>query len=169
MRRGWKIFLLCCVLLLGNVQVHAEEQMMKANTLLEVVEETELVEDIEDRTSVIGTLQAGTPVISVEDERNGWIKVSYREMTGYISTLNVSKYGDAELDQEFEQLANQNKLMMNELEYVALQKKQEMTWGIITGVLVIALFAVGIATAVVKNIHEIDKKRKKVTDKRGNK
>lgn len=149
--------------IIGTMLVVAAEA--ETNMLVQVLEDISMYEAPNEESEVIGTLSAGDPAICVEQEMDGWIKISYQELAGYTRVENVKLPNDEELNQEFEQIANQNALLINELEYTELQKKQKTTWGIIIGVLVVAIFAVGIASAMMKNIHDREQKLKH----RGNK
>ncbi|MCI7791473.1 MAG: SH3 domain-containing protein [Lachnospiraceae bacterium] len=142
--------------IMGTMLVVAAEA--ETNMLVQVLEDISLYEDPNEESEVIGTLSAGDPAICVEKAVDGWIKISYQELAGYTRVENVKLPNDEELNQEFEQIANQNALLINELEYTELQKKQKTTWGIIIGVLVVAIFAVGIASAMMKNIHDREQK-----------
>lgn len=154
-------------LVLGGFTVRASEGMeITGNILLEITQEAMLMAEPDEQSEVIATLAAGTPVFSVEDSDGIWIKISYQELSGYTHLQNVRIYGSEELDQEFEQQATQNVLLINELEYIAAQKKQKTTWTIVIAVLVVAIFAVSIASAVLKNIHEMDKRRNSTLKRR---
>lgn len=142
--------------IIGTMLVVAAEA--ETNMLVQVLEDISMYEAPNEESEVIGTLSAGDPAICVEQEMDGWIKISYQELAGYTRVENVKLPNDEELNQEFEQIANQNALLINELEYTELQKKQKTTWGIIIGVLVVAIFAVGIASAMMKNIHDREQK-----------
>ncbi len=149
--------------LMGTMLVAAAEA--ETNMMVQVIEDISLHEAPNEEAKVIGTLSAGDPAICVEQAKDGWIKISYQELSGYTRVENVKLPNDEELNQEFEQIANQNAMLINELEYTELQKKQKTTWGIIIGALVVAIFAVGIASAMMKNIHDREQKLKH----RGNK
>ena len=161
-----KISILMAILgiwIMGSLLVSAAEA--EENMLVEVIQDISLYETPSEESAVLGNLFAGDPAICVEQAKDGWIKISYQELAGYTRVENVRMPNNEELKQEFEQIANQNALLINELEYTELQKKQKTTWGIIIGVLVVAIFAVGIASAMMKNIHDREQKLKH----RGNK
>lgn len=144
----------------------SEEPVIAGNVLLETVQDALLLAEPDEQSDVVTNLPAGTPVFSVESSEGTWIKVSYQEYSGYTLLQNVQTYHSEELEQEFEQQAEQNVLLINELEYMETQKKQKTTWTVIIAVLVVAIFAVSIASAVLKNIHEMDKKREIVRKRR---
>lgn len=162
MRKGIIGVLLILFTLFGvGVNVEAtQERDIGANILLDVLQDTNVYEEKDTNSVVVATLPAGRPVFSKEASEEQWIRISYQDITGYVLLENVAIYGDEELDAEFEQIASLNELLVNELEYVDLQKKQKITWTLIIGALVIAIFAVAIVSAVMKNVHEIEKKEK---------
>lgn len=175
MKRKIKILMtIIAICLMGCIQVLAEE--IDANVLLQLTQDVKLYESPDENSEVVGELSAGTPVISGEKNADGWIKVSYQELTGYTkfetvqvvydTTLKQNETADSTaidnsqaadttaLDQEFEQIANQNALIINELEYDKSQRRQKTIWGIVIAVLVVAIFAAGIISAVKKNKKE---------------
>lgn len=153
------ILIIVGALYIGNFQVRAEEETkITANILLEITQEAMLMSEPDEQSDVIGILSAGTPVFSIEDSEGAWIKISYQELIGYTSLQNVRKYGSEELKQEFKELVDENTLFVNELQYIETQKKHKTIWTIVIIVLVITIFAVSIVSAVLKNIHEMDKR-----------
>lgn len=165
MKRKIKILMtIIAICLMGCIQVSAAE--IDANVLLQLTQDVKLYESPDENSEVVGELSAGTPVISGEKNADGWIKVSYQELIGYTkietvqvvydTTLKQNQTADstadtAALDKEFEQIANQNALIINELEYDKSQRRQKTIWGTIIAVLVVAVFATGIISAVKKN------------------
>lgn len=159
MRKKIMMFLIILgIWLMGSILVSAAEA--EKNILVEVIQDADLFEEPSEESVILGKLSEGMPAICSEEAVDGWIKISYQELSGYTKVENVRMPNDEELNQEFEQIANQNALLINELEYTELQKKQKTTWGIIIGVLVVAFFAVGIASAMMKNIHDREQKLK---------
>ena len=162
------------ICLMGCMQVSAQE--IDANVLLQLTQDVKLYENPDESSTVVGELKAGTPVISGEKNEDSWIRISYQELSGYTKlenvqiltddTLNQNQAADNTvsdqnqtvdndtLDQEFEQIANENELLINELEYDKAQRRQKMIWGTVIAVLVVVIFAVGIISAVKKNKRE---------------
>ena len=162
------------ICLMGCMQVSAQE--IDANVLLQLTQDVKLYENPDESSTVVGELKAGTPVISGEKNEDSWIRISYQELSGYTKlenvqiltddTLNQNQAADNTvsdenqtadndtLDQEFERIANENELLINELEYDKAQRRQKMIWGTVIAVLVVAIFAAGIISAVKKNKRE---------------
>ena len=123
---------------------------------LEMAVETNLYEEPNEQAAVIATLTAGTPVFSVEATDGVWVKVMYQQMTGYIPVTKVKTFASDELTKEFEQIALENGLLISEIEYIELQRKQKVVWTAIIVILVVMIFAVGIVSAFMKNIKEME-------------
>ena len=145
------------VLLLGCYAQAEETEQMK---MMEVISDTQVYEkpgNVGDEARILTDLKAGTPVIVLDTSDTVWYEISVNHQTGYILAGNLKPYGDVEvLDKEFEQIAQENEMefytLMAELEH----RRQAWIWGSIIAVLVIAIFAIGIISAV-KNAKE-DKK-----------
>lgn len=166
MRKKIMMFLtILGIWLMGSMLVSAAEA--EENMLIEVIQDINLFETPSEESTIMGNISAGTPAICAEKASNGWIKISYQELSGYTKVENVRMPNDEELNQEFEQIANQNALLISELEYTELQKNQKTTWGIIIVALVIGIFAVGITSAMMKNIHDREQRNRNIR-KRGN-
>lgn len=129
-------------------KVSASETRVEADALLRLLQDTTLMEEADEASAPVAELLEGTTVISVEASADGWIKVQYQGKTGYIP-LNSGGLRDNEgLDEEFEQLANEYRLIFEVIEYKQTQSRQNLIWGIVIAALVVAVFAVGIASAV---------------------
>lgn len=146
------------VFLLG-VQVHAEEKLV----MMEVISDTQVYEQpngVGDGAMVVMDLKAGTPVVVVDTSDPVWYQISYNNQPGYILGSNLKLYGDVEvLDEEFEQIAMEDEMnfyaLMAELEH----RKQAWIWGSIITILVVAIFAIGIISAVKTNKEKNEQKK----------
>ena len=162
MRKGiTSVLFAFLVLFLAGWNVEAAQGgNIEANVLLDVTQEANVYEEMDTNSAIKTTLSPGTPIFSKEASQGEWILINYQDVTGYVQIENVCIYGDEELDAEFEQIASLNELLINELEYIDLQKRQKTTWTLIIVALVIAIFVVTIVSAVMKNVHKIEKKEK---------
>lgn len=144
------------VMLLGCTSVYAAElEQVQKNMVLEIAEETELLDTPEASATVVCTLQTGTTVTVAEDENNGWCKVSSQEKSGYVQVSKLKTLGNqSELDSEFEEISNSIQLMFDEIMLRENEEKQARIWGTIIVVLIVAIFGVGIVSAVKKNKEE---------------
>lgn len=133
----------------------ADLEQVTENMVLETSTETLLYESPTENSAVIATLPQGTTVITISQAENGWCEVFQKDMTGYVRLEQLKSIGDkAALDQEFRQNADNDEMLMNELERIRSQKLRSRIWGTIIVVLVVAMFAVGIFSAKKKNEEE---------------
>lgn len=151
-----KLFLGIAVLLLGCITVcGAELENVQKNMVLETIEEAELRAEPSESTEVISSLQGGTAVVVVEDASGDWCKVSYQEQVGYISMAKLKTLGDTEeLNSEFEKISETVQLAFEEIVTREHEEMQARIWGSIIVVLIVAIFGVGIVSAVKKNKEE---------------
>ena len=162
MQNLWKnlsaVIALILVLLIP-VSVYATESIIAANTLMEISEQADVYEQANGQGTVLATLEVGTPVISAEDiNMSGtgeeWCKVSYQNITGYIQLKQLKQFIADDVEEQFDKVSNMNKLVFEEIEYEKSQNSQKLVWGIVIAALVIAIFAVGIVSAVYRNKNE---------------
>jgi hypothetical protein len=122
-----------------------------ANMLIYIGTDTKVYESPDESASIVGELGEGTGVIAKEDPDNGWVKVKYQDIVGYVKIGTIAGQDTADLNQEFEEISNDNRLIFEIMEYTKSQKLQNIIWGVIIGGLVVALFAVGIITGLNRN------------------
>lgn len=151
---------LLLLVLAGTLRVSAAEEDLGAGLLLKLLQDTTLLAEPDENAAPVGDLAEGATVISAEAASGGWIKVSYQDMTGYIPVAQSGLWTDEELDAEFEQIANEDRLMFEVIEYEKSQDRQELIWGIVIAALVVAVFAVGIASVALKDKKPAGKGRK---------
>lgn len=154
--RKWigRILLAMAVLMLGCMPVCAAEEIKK-DMVMETIEEVKLLEKAEDNASVVATLPAGITVLITEDSSNGWCRVSVKEQSGYLRTTQLKPIGNKdELDAEFEKISNTVQLIFEEIVTMEKEAKQARIWGTVIVVLIIAIFGVGIVSALKKNKEE---------------
>lgn len=154
--RKWigRILLAMAVLMLGCMPVCAAEDLKK-DMVMETIEEVKLLEKAEGNATVVATLPAGTTVLITEDSSNGWCRVSVKEQSGYLQTTQLKTIGNKdELDAEFEKISNTVQLIFEEIVTMEKETKQARVWGTVIVVLIIAIFGVGIVSALKKNKEE---------------
>lgn len=144
------------LLVLHDLPVYAADlEQVTENMVLETSTDTEMYESPSETSAVIAALAQGTTVITLSQSENGWCRVSEKDQTGYIRLDNLKSVGDKEsLEQEFRQNADNDEMLMNELERIRSQKLQSGIWGTIIVVLVAAMFTAGILSARRKNKEE---------------
>lgn len=152
-KRIRKMLFCIAVMLLGCTTVYAEElESIEKNMVLETAKEVELLEKPETAAKAVVTLQAGTPVMVVEEENNGWCKVANQGQEGYVQISALKTIGNQEeLNAEFEKISNTIQLAFDEIMTQENATKQARIWGTIIVVLIVAIFGVGIVSAIKKN------------------
>jgi hypothetical protein len=131
-----------------NIQAEAIENL-QLNQLIVINEATDVMESPDETSEKVGSFEAGSPAIVIESPENGWIKVKYQDIEGYIPIETVeTDYYDEELAQEFDAIENEFRLTFEVIEYEKKMNQQKLAWGIIIGGLIIAMFIVGIMTGV---------------------
>ena len=151
-----KVLIGIAVMMLGCITVcGAELESVQKNMVLETVEEVELREEPSSTGVVITSLQAGTVVVVSEDASRDWCKVSYREQEGYVSIAKLKGLGNMEeLNSEFDKISQTIQLAFEEIMAREHEEMQARIWGSIIVVLIVAIFGVGIVSAVKKNKEE---------------
>lgn len=151
-----KVMLGIVIMMLGCITVYAAElESIQKNMVLEMVETVELREEPAVTAKTITTLQAGTTVVVVEDANGDWCKVSYQEQEGYVPVAKLKTLGNKEeLNSEFGKISQTVQLAFEEIMVREHEEMRARIWGSIIVVLIVAIFGVGIASAVKKNKEE---------------
>ncbi len=151
-----KVMLGIVIMMLGCITVYAAElESIQKNMVLEMVETVELREEPAVTAKTITTLRAGTTVVVVEDANGDWCKVSYQEQEGYVPVAKLKTLGNKEeLNSEFGKISQTVQLAFEEIMVREHEEMQARIWGSIIVVLIVAIFGVGIASAVKKNKEE---------------
>ncbi len=129
----------------------AEQARFVKDTVWEVSGDVTVRDEPNRKSKMTGKLEAGTPVVVSEDEQNGWCKVRNQTVEGYIETssLQMVNAANAEaLKQEFGVNEEFDSMVLEEYDYQKKQKRTTLIWGVVIGVLVAAIFAVGIVSAI---------------------
>lgn len=77
------------------------------------------------------------------------------------SDIYIADSSTEELDQEFEEVQEEMLRVIDEHELVQKSKRTSILWGIIIAVLVVAIFAVGVVSAIKKDNEEEEKEEEK--------
>ena len=123
-------------------------------TLQQTVQETEIKQEPNDDSDTLASLAAGTAVIVYGESQDLWSKVEYREIEGYIKSEALEMYAaeySEELEQEFRVVEEEMLRTADEYELMQKEKHTATIWGTVIAVLVIAIFAVGIVSALKQN------------------
>ncbi len=135
----------------------AEQARFVKDTVWEAADDVTVREEPDRKSKTAGKLEAGTPVVVSEDEKDGWCKVRNQTVEGYVQTsdLQIVNAANAEaLKQEFGVNEEFDSMVLEEYDYRQRQRRTSIIWGVIIGVLVAAIFAVGIVSAIHSNKEE---------------
>lgn len=126
--------------------------------LMETLKETDIYEKADMDSSVLVTLEQGTPVICCEAAGfDGWYEITYQETKGYALRSDFELYGDADgIDEDFEEIQEENLEQFEQIQEEQLEQKNESFWGGMMAVLIALMFAVGIFN-VVRNMKKGNK------------
>lgn len=145
------------LLMAGMTVCAADAEDIKKNAVLQTNGDTDLYETPDTASNVAAALPAGTPVIVTEGAQNGWCRVQYQESAGYVQIAFLDYLGsETAMEDEFEHIREEGFLRFQEAENVKKRIASERIWGTLIVVLVIAIFGVGIVSAMKKD------KRKRV-------
>ena len=153
-KRGFSVILciLAMLYVMGMTVCAADAGSIRKNMVLQTNSDVELHEEPDASSAVTAALQSGTPVVISEDAKDGWCQVIFRENTGYlpITSLDTLVAQDA-LESEFQNVREVSILSYQEAESTKKQIASTRIWGAVIIVLVIAIFGVGIVSALKKN------------------
>lgn len=161
MRKIWKNLLFSiAVMIVSGITVYASDlDYVRKDMVLETIEETSLYETAKENAKEVAVIPAQTPVLVVEEAENGWCKVASQEQTGYAKISKLKTLGNKdELDAEFDKVNQTVLLTFDEIITREKEARQARVWGTIIVVLIVAVFGVGIVSAIRKNKLENEKK-----------
>lgn len=144
------LYMLCVT----GLQTYAADDS-KVGVLYEVTADTEMKEAADAGSATVAEVQAGTAVV-VESEDGAWSRVLYREQEGYVESDVLEIYAEEELEslaQEMGSVSEEEQRLVEEADLAARQNRSSIIWGSIIAVLILAIFGLGIVSAV-KNAKE---------------
>ena len=150
--------LFLCMAGAAGLQAAAEEDAV-VGILYEVTTDTEVKESASADSATVGRLQAGTTVI-VESRDDTWSRVLYRELTGYVASDALEVYAEEQMEnlaQEMNSVAEEEQRSVEEAELAAKQRRVSLLWGAVLAILILAIFGLGVASAV-KSVKEEEQK-----------
>ena len=109
----------------------------------------------EDAETVI-RYQSGDKIYVTGELADGWCRVRYQDMTGYIRPAQAAEIErDVEaLDDEFAAAESEGKLVVEEVERQRTETKRSRIWGAVILLLVAGIFVTGIFS-VVRSRHQV--------------
>ncbi len=120
-------------------------------TLQQTVQETEIKKEPDNASDTLEKLSEGCAVVVYGEPEDSWSKVEYHGITGYIKSETLEMYGaeySEEMEQEFQTVEEEMTRKADEYELMQKEKRTATIWGTVIAVLVIAIFAVGIVSAI---------------------
>ena len=148
--------LVLCGVLSNSRQCHAAEQkQITVNSFYEVNEAARIMQEADNNSTVVTELSAGDTIMVTGYDGGEWCEVSCDGKTGYIQIAGLTPIGDVDaLNKEFENLGSDYENTFEEMLEIQKQKRNSRIWGGIIVALVVAIFAVGIVSAIKKNKEE---------------
>ena len=139
----------------------AEENEVTVNSFYQVNMDTQMRETATDSAKKVQELKAGDTVVVTAYADGEWCQISMGDKTGYVKISALTPIGNVDaLNAEFNSIGNDYESIYEEVLELQKQKRNRMIWGSIIVVLVIAIFGVGIVSAVKKNKEEQNKEEK---------
>ena len=118
----------------------AEKTEITVNSFYQLNENTQMRENASESAKEVQELVAG----DTKGDKTGYVQINALTPIGNVDTLNA----------EFNSIGNDYESIYEEMLELQRQKRNRMIWGSIIVVLVIAIFGVGIVSAVKKNREE---------------
>lgn len=126
-----------------------------AMTLQQTVKDTEIKESPDEDAETLMEIKEGTGVIVHGESQASWSRVEYGGVSGYMESSALETYmADSEVEelkQEFEKAQEEIVRTVDESELIQKSKRTSAIWGGVIAVLVVAIFAVGVVSAIKKN------------------
>lgn len=142
-------FFLALVLTMG-MQVQAAEEIPE-NSLWQISQDVGVKEQAAESSEEVGDLKKGMPVIVLEKAEDDWYKIQYQEIAGYVQRKFLENYGaaqDGALEKEFIRVQDENIKFEDEYELIQEQKKSIDIWKAMVIVFIVAIFGIGIFSAI---------------------
>lgn len=125
-------------------------QITELNQIMTATEDIEAKELPDESSQTVHSYQSGDSIFVTGETEDGWYQVRYQDTIGYIPAAQTDEMElDVEaLDAEFEAELEEGIMFVEEVERQRAENKRTIIWGTVIGILVIAIFVVGIVSAV---------------------
>lgn len=143
--------------------VQSETEAASQNQIMVAEKDVDMKEAPEDNAPTIMTYEKGALIFTTGETADGWYIVIYQDKEGYVKkdSLSVQEMDVEGLDAEMEVNAQEGKLVVETVEKYRAEARRSKIWGSIIVILVAAIFAFGIFSAVkTKKDENPDKARK---------
>ncbi len=135
----------CFMGIMFPVSVRAEE-VTELSQIMIAENETSVRQMPNEQGEIVHTYDSGAPVYVTGKTDNGWYRVLYQDIEGYVpvSELIEQNIDIAGLDREMEVVEEESKLVIEEVERYRAENKRSKIWGAVIILLVAGIFATGI-------------------------
>ncbi len=154
MKKKIMIVLVAAVLTLMSAMSICAAEFAGTMSLMEATEDVKVYDS--PKGNEVAELPAGTAALVVEETEDGWVRIMYQDIAGYVQSEQLKVFGDTEaLDDEFGNNDVAYKLVFEEYEVEQKQQKNEMLWGAILIAIIVLIFVTSILSAIKKNREEM--------------
>lgn len=124
-------------------------------TLQKTVKDADIKEAPDQSAETLKTVEKGTGVIVYGEPQDSWSQVEYDGAKGYMESGALEAYMTdeeaEEIEEEFEAVGEETVRAVEESELIQKSKRTSVIWGGVIAVLVVAIFVVGIVSAIKKD------------------
>ena len=120
-------------------------------TLQQTIKAAEIKEEPDVDSDTLTRLKKGTAVIVYGEPQDSWSKVEYQGTPGYMESSRLEMYSveaTEEQGQEFQIVEEEMIRTVDEYELIQKEKRNSRIWGTVIVILVMAIFVVGIVSAL---------------------
>lgn len=137
------------VFFIKDICLAAEPTEIAAGQVYQILVDTQIREKGETGAKKIADVPAGSVIMVTAYESGDWCEILHESQKGFIQIAALVPVGDVSaLDQEFENIRNDYEKVYEEVLEIQKQKRTSRIWGGVIAAFVIAIFAVGIVSAL---------------------
>ncbi len=128
----------------------AEENVTSLSQIMSVNRSVDMKARPEAGAETLMTYETGALIFVTGETADGWYQVLYQDKVGYVdkNALQMQEMDVEGLDAEMSVNEEEGKLVLETVEKYNMEAKQSKIWGGVIILLVVAIFAVGIISAV---------------------
>lgn len=158
MKRAGMTFVAAVVMFLACHMMAGAEELK----LYRLEEKTEIKEQMRTDSETVVTLEAGTPVLYLE-ESQGWMKIRYQDYEGYVSSETgiVSAASAQEMEEEFKAVEEEFESVYQGILLEERKGRQELLWKIIILVLAVVIIGTYAAWGIKRQVEKRKQKEHK--------
>ena len=125
-------------------EVSEENMTTEYSRIVTAVGAVDAREEPDENAAVTISYHDGDHIYVTEQTADGWYRVRYQDLTGYVRREQVA---EIELDEEFAVEEAEGKLVVEEVERQRTEVRRSRIWGAVIILLVLGVFATGIISA----------------------